>query len=142
MFFDAVFASAITASFIPVFNEYMVKKGKNEAYAFSGNFITVIGLVSVVLALLAAGGFALYRFLFSTGGEEGGVGRYPANYLIGRESIFQRIAPLTAAPVSYTHLPSALKHIFGDSSIAKDMCPLDYIVFPKPSVDKQYNRCV
>ena len=26
------------------------------------------------------------------------VGRYPANYLIGRESIFQRIAPLTAAP--------------------------------------------
>ena len=23
------------------------------------------------------------------------VGRYPANYLIGRESIFQRIAPLT-----------------------------------------------
>ena len=49
VFFDAVFASAITASFIPVFNEYMVKKGKNEAYAFSGNFITVIGLVSVVL---------------------------------------------------------------------------------------------
>lgn len=36
-------------------------------------------------------------------------------------------------------VPSALKHIFGESSIAKDMCPLDYIVFPKLSVDKQYN---
>ena len=28
------------------------------------------------------------------------VGRYPANYLIGRESIFQRIAPLTTEPCS------------------------------------------
>ena len=26
------------------------------------------------------------------------VGRYPANYLIGRESIFQRIAPLIIPP--------------------------------------------
>ena len=28
------------------------------------------------------------------------VGRYPANYLIGREPIFQRIAPLTTVPCS------------------------------------------
>ena len=42
VFFDAVFASAITASFIPVFNEYMMRNGKKEAYKFSGNFITVI----------------------------------------------------------------------------------------------------
>ena len=28
VFFDAVFASAITASFIPVFNEYMMRNGK------------------------------------------------------------------------------------------------------------------
>ena len=32
------------------------------------------------------------------------VGRYPANYLIGRESIFQRIAPLIAAPCEATIL--------------------------------------
>ena len=32
------------------------------------------------------------------------VGRYPANYLIGRESIFQRIAPLIAAPCETTIL--------------------------------------
>ena len=28
VFFDAVFASAITASFLPVFNEYMMRNGK------------------------------------------------------------------------------------------------------------------
>ena len=32
------------------------------------------------------------------------VGRYPANYLIGRESIFQRIAPLIAVPCDTTML--------------------------------------
>ena len=32
------------------------------------------------------------------------VGRYPANYLIGRESIFQRIAPLIAVPCETTIL--------------------------------------
>ena len=32
------------------------------------------------------------------------VGRYPANWLIGRESIFQRIAPLIAVPCDTTML--------------------------------------
>lgn len=50
VFFDAVFASAIAASFIPVFNEYMTKKGKNEAFRFSGNFITIIGLFTLLLS--------------------------------------------------------------------------------------------
>ena len=86
VFFDAIFASAITASFIPVFNEYMVKKGKDEAFKFSGNFISVIGLISLVLSVLGmifspaltklfAGGFdestaslcsALTRIMFPT----------------------------------------------------------------------------
>jgi putative peptidoglycan lipid II flippase len=48
-FFDVVFASAVAASFIPVFNEYLTKKGKREAIIFSGNFITVIGLISLLL---------------------------------------------------------------------------------------------
>ncbi len=49
VFFDAVFASAIAASFIPVFSEYLIKKGKREAVEFSGNFITVIGFFSLIL---------------------------------------------------------------------------------------------
>ena len=32
------------------------------------------------------------------------VGRYPANYLIGREPIFQRIAPLAAKPCDFAAL--------------------------------------
>ena len=46
LFFDAVFASAISSSFIPVFNEYMEKRGKKEAFALANNFITIIGAVS------------------------------------------------------------------------------------------------
>lgn len=52
IFFDVVFASAISASFIPVFNEYMKKKGKKEAFKLSNNFITLINLLTVTLTFL------------------------------------------------------------------------------------------
>jgi putative peptidoglycan lipid II flippase len=52
VFFDAVFASAIAACFIPVFSEYLEKRGKKEAYAFAGNFITVMALLTGALTLL------------------------------------------------------------------------------------------
>jgi putative peptidoglycan lipid II flippase len=52
VFFDAVFASAIAASFIPVFSELAAKKGRRDALLFSGNFITVIGLFSLLLSLI------------------------------------------------------------------------------------------
>lgn len=52
VFFDAVFASAIAACFIPVFNEYLMKKGKRDAILFSGNFITVISFFCLILTIL------------------------------------------------------------------------------------------
>lgn len=52
VFFDAVFASAISASFIPIFNEYMKKKGKEEAFRLSNQFITLIGMVTILLTIL------------------------------------------------------------------------------------------
>lgn len=52
VFFDAVFASAIAACFIPVFSEYLTKKGKEEAFRFSGNFITVMAVLCTVLSAL------------------------------------------------------------------------------------------
>ncbi|SHH92172.1 putative peptidoglycan lipid II flippase [Sporobacter termitidis DSM 10068] len=52
VFFDAVFASAVAASFIPVFSEYVAKKGRREALDFSGNFITVISFLSLLLTVL------------------------------------------------------------------------------------------
>ncbi|MBE7004899.1 MAG: murein biosynthesis integral membrane protein MurJ [Ruminococcaceae bacterium] len=51
-FFDAIFASAISASFIPVFNEYLEKKGKDEAFRLSGAFITLMALLTAALSAL------------------------------------------------------------------------------------------
>ena len=50
VFFDAVFASAIAACFIPVFSEYLTKKGKESAFRFSGHFITVMAVLCTVLS--------------------------------------------------------------------------------------------
>ena len=51
-FFDAIFASAISASFIPVFNEYLEKEGKDEAFRLSSAFITVMTLLTGALSTL------------------------------------------------------------------------------------------
>ena len=50
-FFDVVFASAISASFIPIFVEYMQKKGKEEAFALANRFITIISTGTVIVML-------------------------------------------------------------------------------------------
>ena len=49
VFFDAVFASAISACFIPVFSEYLESGGKKKAFAFSRAFLTAIGLLTLLL---------------------------------------------------------------------------------------------
>ncbi len=49
VFFDAVFASAISASLIPVYSEILRKKGKEEANRFAGNFMTVMALLCALL---------------------------------------------------------------------------------------------
>ena len=51
-FFDAVFASAISASFIPVFNETLEKDGKDEAFRLSRSFFTLMGLLTLLLSAL------------------------------------------------------------------------------------------
>ncbi len=51
-FFDAIFASAISASFIPIFNEYLQTKGKEEAFLLSNRFITLMGLVTLLMTIL------------------------------------------------------------------------------------------
>ena len=52
VFFDVVFASAIAACFIPVFSEYLTKKGKKEAFRFGSNFLSVMALLTAVLTVL------------------------------------------------------------------------------------------
>lgn len=51
-FFDAVFASAITASFIPVFNEYMGKEGEKRAFSFANVFITLVGVFTLFFTVI------------------------------------------------------------------------------------------
>lgn len=52
VFFDAVFASAIAACFIPVFSEYLEQKGRKEAFRFANCFITIMALLTGGLTLL------------------------------------------------------------------------------------------
>ena len=52
VFFDAIFASAVSACFIPVFSEYLEKRGKGEALRFAGSFLTLIALLTGGLSVL------------------------------------------------------------------------------------------
>ncbi len=51
-FFDAIFASAISASFIPVFAECMEKRGREDAFRLSHSFFTWAGLLTGLFSLL------------------------------------------------------------------------------------------
>jgi len=51
-FFDVIFASAISASFIPIFVEYLQKHGKEEACRLANRFITVISTVTLAITVL------------------------------------------------------------------------------------------
>lgn len=54
VFFDAVFASAIAACFIPVFSEQLTKKGREGAFRFAGAFLTIMALLTAFLSLAGA----------------------------------------------------------------------------------------
>ena len=51
-FFDVIFASAISASFIPVFVEYLQKKGRQEAFSLANRFISMFSSVTRLMMLL------------------------------------------------------------------------------------------
>ncbi|MBQ4381399.1 MAG: murein biosynthesis integral membrane protein MurJ [Oscillospiraceae bacterium] len=52
VFFDAVFASAISASLIPVFSELLTKRGKKAACDFAGSFLTLMTALCALLTVL------------------------------------------------------------------------------------------
>ena len=70
VFFDAVFASAIAACFIPVFSEYLTKKGKQEAFRFAGAFLSIMLLLTAALSLAGAGLAGPLVELFADGYDE------------------------------------------------------------------------
>ena len=52
-FFDVIIGGVISATFIPVFNDIMSKRGKDDAMRFVNKFVTLI--VSITLVIVAAG---------------------------------------------------------------------------------------
>ncbi len=50
--FDMVIGGVISASFIPVFNDILVKDGKNKATGFANKFITMIILITLIISAL------------------------------------------------------------------------------------------
>ncbi|GHV38340.1 putative lipid II flippase MurJ [Clostridia bacterium] len=46
-FLDFAFAAALSSSFIPVFNDYLMKNGKKEAFSLADSFITVVFALSL-----------------------------------------------------------------------------------------------
>ncbi len=52
LFFDIALGSAVTSAFIPVFNEYLERDGRDKAISFSHHFITLILTVTVIMTLV------------------------------------------------------------------------------------------
>lgn len=51
-FFDSIFASAISASFIPVFNSRLEHQGREDAFRLSSSFFTWVGLLTALMSAL------------------------------------------------------------------------------------------
>lgn len=52
VFFDVVFASAITSCFIPIFNEYLTRDGEKRGFFFAHSFITLMICATAVITVL------------------------------------------------------------------------------------------
>lgn len=50
--FDFIIGGVVTASFIPVFNEVLVKKGKKDAFDFANGYVNVILIITAALTAL------------------------------------------------------------------------------------------
>jgi len=66
-FLDVAFAAAISASFIPVYNNFIVSRGRQKADLLANNFNTTILIAAAIVTLL---GFFLSGFIASFLGEE------------------------------------------------------------------------
>lgn len=52
LLFDFVIGGVVSAAFIPVFNELLVKKGKDEAMRFSVSYVNLILLITTALSVI------------------------------------------------------------------------------------------
>lgn len=52
LFFDMVLGVAILSTFVPIYNKYLEKSGKKAADYFANNFITIVGSIAALVAVL------------------------------------------------------------------------------------------
>ena len=52
LFFDIVLGVAILSTFVPIFNKYLEKDGKEKAMRFADNFTSIVGLIAIIAAVL------------------------------------------------------------------------------------------
>ncbi len=52
LFFDMVLGVAILSTFVPIFNKYIEKSGKQSAMDFANNFAAVVGVIATAAAVL------------------------------------------------------------------------------------------
>ncbi len=52
LLFDFVIGGVVTAAFIPIFNELLVKSGREKAFEFADGYITMIALITAAIAVL------------------------------------------------------------------------------------------
>lgn len=52
LFFDMVLGVAILSTFVPIFNKYLEKDGKEKAMRFADNFTSIVGLIAIIAAVL------------------------------------------------------------------------------------------
>ncbi len=52
LFFDIALGTAVTAAFIPIYNEFLQKGEKKKAYDFSNAFITLVAIVTLVMVIV------------------------------------------------------------------------------------------
>ncbi|MBE7037499.1 MAG: murein biosynthesis integral membrane protein MurJ [Ruminococcaceae bacterium] len=52
LFFDIALGTAVTAAFIPIYNEFLQKGEKEKAYNFSNAFITLVSVVTLFMVVI------------------------------------------------------------------------------------------
>ncbi len=77
LFFDIALGSAVTSAFIPIFNEYLERDGREKAMDFSNQFITLVFTVTTAMSVigilfsdvfvnLIAGGYDAHKIALSS----------------------------------------------------------------------------
>ena len=128
VFLDIVFASVLSASFIPVFNNYLETKGKEAAFELAASFIKIVLLVTIVVTIIAMIFTGPIYFIFMDGGAASPDVRYLGTRLL---RMMFPIMAITSLAFSFTGILQSLGQFYipAAMSIASNGVILLYYFF-------------